>query len=197
MFAPANVYLKDDAYSFFENQYDYKRNDDGYTDLFDFKSDWSSETINGEAGKWNNLTKSEWEYLWSRSENSHLMWTHAKVNGTYGLVLFPDGWNDTTGYITDYGFSYGDDSKHNFTVAQWVALEAIGAVFLPGAGNYENHQNNCAMYMSLTLNETDNNKYYQMCSCKDFAPKWEGDNGVALNIGAAVRPVRVAEIVTP
>ena len=192
VFAHGNVHYNGSDYTFLSNQYSYYRNtSDVSRDLFDYKADWASESVNGdEAGKWNNLTKSEWEYLWSRSENNHLMWTHAKVNGTYGLVLFPDGWNDTTGYITDYGFSYGDDSKHNFTVAQWDALEAIGAVFLPGAGNYTCCDNNCAMYMSLT--QTGGN-YYLMCSCKDFAPKWEGgDSGVALNFGAAVRPVRNA-----
>lgn len=201
-FAPGNVHYDGSAYTFLSNQYSYGRNADvNNRDLFDFKSDWISESINGdEAGRWNNLTQAEWEYLWNRSEDSHLMWTHAKVNGTYGLVLFPDGWNDTTGYITDYGFSYvnpEDESKHNFTVEQWEALETIGAVFLPGAGNYgECCINNCAMYMSLTPSE--GSKYYLMCSCKDFAPKWEGEGGVvATDFGAAVRPVRAAEIVTP
>lgn len=153
VFAPGNVHYDGSAYTFLNNQYSYGRNTaDNNRDLFDFKSDWENESINGDAvGTWNALTKTEWDWLRVKRENDHFMWTHAKVNGTYGLVLFPDGWNDTTGYITDYGFNYGDESKHNFTVAQWEELEAIGAVFLPGAGNYENHANNCAMYMTSSL----------------------------------------------
>lgn len=196
-FAPGNVHYNGSAYTFLSNQYSYGRNADANNrDLFDFKSDWISESINGdEAGRWNNLTKAEWDYLLARSEGGHVMWTHAKVNGTYGLVLLPDDWNNTSVVTVVYGHNYGDDNVNSYSVVDWQALEAIGAVFLPGAGNYENHGNNCAMYMSLTPSE--GSKYYLMCSCKDFDPKWEGDGGVALNFGAAVRPVRAAEIVTP
>ena len=203
MFAPGNVHYDGSAYTFLSNQYSYGRNASADNrDLFDFKSDWVSESINGdEAGKWNNLTKAEWEYLWNRSEDSHVMWTHAQIDNTYGLVLLPDDWNNTSGVTMVYGKNYeaGDwrsETENHYTVAQWGELEAIGAVFLPGAGNYTNCcDNNCAMYMSLT--PTGGN-YYLMCSCKDFAPKWEGEGGsVVTSYGAAVRPVRAAEIVTP
>lgn len=150
VFAPGNVHYDGSIYTFLSNQYTYGRNASADNrDLFDFKADWNLESINGDAaGTWNTMTRSEWDVLLARSENGSVMWTHAKVNGIYGLVLLPDGWNNTSEVTMVYGHNYGDDNVNSYTVAEWEALEALGAVFLPGAGNYENHQNNCAMCMT-------------------------------------------------
>ena len=74
VFAPGNVYLKNEVLSFFDTQYEYKHNRDGYTDLFNYTTNtgyWNDRTINGKTGTWYNLSKEEWDYLIPTNLNDH------------------------------------------------------------------------------------------------------------------------------
>ena len=102
--------------------------DDITTDLTnDNHGDWGYRM--GE--KWRTLTESEWYYL-IYSRNSNLR-TKATVNGTRGLILFPDTWN-----ASDCGVSYtantSDYTTNNISSSSWAAMESYGAIFLPAAG---------------------------------------------------------------
>jgi len=95
------------------------------------KSDWGTRIGDG----WRTLTSSEWDYLLkSRPGNRFLK---ACVNGVNGLVIFSDAYRDPTG-VTALNHSnhgqYTADYSATFTISQWNAMEAAGAVFLPAAG---------------------------------------------------------------
>lgn len=62
---------------------------------------------------WRTLTKDEWHYVVFDRTNASNLRELTYVNGVYGLVLLPDGWNFSATYNS------------------WSAKEAAGAVFLP------------------------------------------------------------------
>ncbi len=222
VFAPGNVYLKDGSLSFFDTQYAYKHNADGYRDLFVFTTNegyWNNRTINGKIETWYNLSKAEWEYLISESQmpgdshraNANTLWGGARLYANddaknnhwndpnyykNGLIILPDNW------ILPSGSSFvararADSGNNKYTYEEWAVMEAAGAIFLPAAGSTSGQDNECMIYMSDTANGSD--KYYMMCSCQDFAPKWEGDppGNVPNTRGSAVRLVRNAVVPAP
>ena len=121
--------------------------------------DWGTNVINGEpAGTWRTLSESEWTYLFfSRTDADKLFGFttvgDTTVGGITGLVVLPDGWTTPQGVTftpsTEHGLKYYKDgyykadnydfSTHNvYTFADWLKMEAAGAVFLPAAG-YRTH----------------------------------------------------------
>lgn len=124
------------------------------------KADWGYNAIsnggNTENLGWRTLTGDEWLWVLGPSkvdavpgnncrksstvngvENARFAKT--KVNGTKGLIVFPDSYTHpdgvaapANGSINVYGiFNWNDD---NYSVDDWGKMEAAGCVFLPDAG---------------------------------------------------------------
>ncbi len=141
--------------------------------------DWGTNVINGEpAGTWRTLSESEWTYLFfSRTDADKLFGFttvgDTTVGGITGLVVLPDGWTTPQGVTftpsTEHGLEYSregyykaynyDFSTRNvYTFADWLKMEAAGAVFLPAAG----YRTNVAVDNSI-----DNEGYYWSSSIKE------------------------------
>ena len=121
----------------------------GVTDWHYYRSfdDWGSNAIsnggNTANSGWRTLTHLEWNYLFNtRANNTNLGTANARyakgmVNNIYGVILFPDGYTHPTGITTPTGINETDDTGWNsnsYTLNEWAAMEAAGAVFLPAAG---------------------------------------------------------------
>jgi hypothetical protein len=61
----------------------------------------------------------------------------AVVNGVSGLLILPDEWTAPDGFsfVTDFVVEDIGDIPNQYTVDEWAALEAAGAVFLPDCGS--------------------------------------------------------------
>lgn len=88
-----------------------------------------------EVGSWRSLTRAEWEYLMNTRKNAQFLRSQATVNGVYGYVLLPDDFKKPSD-IT-WSHQTNDWTTNTYSAEQWGALEALGAVFLPAAGNRE------------------------------------------------------------
>jgi hypothetical protein len=114
--------------------------------------DWGNLTISISApNTWRTLSggdEGEWKYLLDIRKGSTIGGTDnarylkAMVNSdataVKGLIIFPDIfiWNTTTMGTAPTTCNTADDNfNHSLTTAQWNALEAAGAVFLPVAGS--------------------------------------------------------------
>jgi len=102
--------------------------------------DWGENTIsNGgsETSAWRTLSKDEWDYLlWTRN-NASVKYAVGNVNDVHGMILLPDSWVLPEGCTFNAGCPSGgaQDWSHNtYTLAQWAAMEAAGAIFLPNEG---------------------------------------------------------------
>ena len=88
-----------------------------------------------EGEKWSTLSADEWKYLLNTRANATQLKQIATVDTLLGIMLFPDAWVmpesiDVTAKLdTAYNVNV-----YNYTIAQWEALEAAGAIFLPAAG---------------------------------------------------------------
>ncbi|MBQ0016452.1 MAG: hypothetical protein KBT04_05665, partial [Bacteroidales bacterium] len=124
-----NPYLSTTSYSDYGSEGDFTVSNVNY--------DWGvyNAISNGGnmAGKWRTLTKAEWDYLCSTRTNADSKRGYATVNGVHGVVFLPDCWTIPSGctFISNY-MTWGDNS---YTAAQWAAMEAAGALFLPAAGH--------------------------------------------------------------
>ena len=59
------------------------------------------------------------------------------MNGICGVMLFPDNYTHPDGIAVPTGINDPHSSNWggcNYTIAEWVQIEAAGAVFLPAAG---------------------------------------------------------------
>ena len=144
-------------------------------------TDWGINPItNGgnAANLWRTLTKDEWVYLFYGRTNAATKFGLGSVNGVNGTILLPDDWTlpsgasftaSTTQGLADQGTYYYDSDENNdhytdniYTAAQWAAMEANGAVFLPAAG-YRGLDvkfvGSRGFYWAATPNGT-NNAYY-------------------------------------
>ena len=137
--------------------------------------------------EWRTLTESEWYYLiFTRGANLR---TKATVNGTRGLILFPDTWN-----ASDCGVSYTanatDYTTNNISSSSWAAMESYGAIFLPAAGqrvgtNIQN-RNSSGLYWSST-HGGDGNSGHAMAlsfaaSTQNASSNHERRNGMSVRL---------------
>ena len=115
------------------------------TNIADYQGtfvDWSTIVIQGDtANTWRTLSRDEWVYLIEDRKNAPLLYGVAKVNGVNGMVLLPDAdyWICPMGITFQHGLTAMDGSdyyrQHNdYTLEQWMQMEAAGAVFFPAMG---------------------------------------------------------------
>lgn len=102
------------------------------------QADWGYNAIsnggNTENIGWRTLNQEEWSYLMTeRATHTGIHFATACIDGTNGMLLFPDDW-DGTYDITNpdkYSSTFGNNT---ITATGWANLEANGVVFLPAAG---------------------------------------------------------------
>ena len=111
-----------------------------------------------QAGFWRSLTKAEWEYLLDTRKNAQFLRSQATVNNVKGHVFLPDNFKKPSD-IT-WSHQTNDWTTNTYSAEQWSALEALGAVFLPAAGQrngpYIYDVQSCGYYWSAT---EDNSRY--------------------------------------
>ena len=120
-------------------------NDGTYTNVTTAEFvDWGGLPIGDYSpGYWRTPSWAELEYmLFSRNastigstENAHFLKVSSVV-GMMGLIIFPDQftWDDTMMGTAPSCNNSGGAGSGTFSAAQWAALEAAGAVFLPCTG---------------------------------------------------------------
>ena len=106
-------------------------------------TDWGKNPIsNGgnTANQWRTLTDDEWVYILETRENASSKYGVGTVGGNNGIILLPDDWT----LPADLSFTSGVHSNYNwgyfrlvneYSLDQWMRMEANGAVFLPAAGH--------------------------------------------------------------
>ena len=95
-----------------------------------------------QAGIWRALTKDEWSYLLNSRAASTIngeanaRYAKAVVNGTNGVILFPDSFTMPSGisYPSGINTSSASFSSNTYTESLWSQMEGSGCVFLPAAG---------------------------------------------------------------
>ena len=165
-FSPGNLRYASGAWSFFDHQYDYYATYSA--DAWD-KFGWSNSTNNfgmststdnavyrgdlvdwgtvpGIGTGWFTLSNNEWLYLFNTRSAStvnsvaNARYAKGKVNGVYGIILFPDTYTHPTGVTLPVGINEVGNTGwngNNYSAADWTAMETAGCVFLPAAGYRE------------------------------------------------------------
>lgn len=99
-----------------------------------------------EPGVWGLLTASEWTYLLNTRTNAMQKRGFAIIHNTRGLILLPDNWTWTPSspeaQFVPFEAAISDDDPSSLSItwnyyseAEWLSMEAAGAVFLPAAGS--------------------------------------------------------------
>ena len=156
-----------------------------------------------QVGMWRTLTKDEWSYLLnSRAASTvggtaNARYAKAKVNGTCGVIIFPNTFTLPTGMtVTNVNNSSGAYTSNTYTSSQWGQLEAAGCIFLPAAGRRNGtdvrNVGSYGFYWSSSYREADDpyasvgyvyDMYYYATGTIDV-------NGSSRNYGHSVRLVR-------
>ena len=99
--------------------------------------DWGTNQINDYIpNTWRTLTYDEWNYLRNGRPNASSLCGVAQVNDVKGLIFLPDNWICPDGLTFRPEFHSSSGVLYqSYTIEQWSKLEAVGAVFLPYAGN--------------------------------------------------------------
>lgn len=107
------------------------------------RADWGvyNAISNGgnQPGMWRTLTASEWRWLLnSRSTSTvggtaNARFARARVNGTFGLIIFPDTFTLPAG-LTVTNINHVNGGGNTYTASEWRQLEVAGCIFLPAAG---------------------------------------------------------------
>jgi hypothetical protein len=111
-----------------------------HNNLFDEngQADWGYNAIsnggNTENSGWRTLSREEWTYLMEgRVTASGIRFANACVDGTNGMLLFPDDWEGSY-TINDPNHYTADFTDNTVSSADWTSLQTAGVVFLPAAG---------------------------------------------------------------
>lgn len=107
----------------------YKVDADGSDNMTD-ATDWGKNI----DGNWKTPTKQYWTYLLATRADAENKSAKAVIDGQYsGLLILPDYW------VLPNGCSFATDVENTYSMTQWDAMEAAGALFLPAAGKRERY----------------------------------------------------------
>ena len=106
---------------------------------------WSDANAWSEAHKdddghngWYVLDHEEWTYLMVDRDGEGMSKNNiGTVDGKYGLIILPDGWEQPAG-VPEYAATPWSFATNVYTASQWTLMEQSGAVFLPCQGYSEN-----------------------------------------------------------
>ena len=99
-------------------------------------NDWGTAVAADLGEGWFTLTADEWKYLFTTRDYAASLFGLATVTGQKGLIVFPD--IDAEILVALMNFKSGSKTSYAdniYDIAKWKVLEAVGAVFLPAAGN--------------------------------------------------------------
>ena len=165
-------------------------------------ADWGvyNRISNGgnQTGMWRTLTYNEWRYLlFSRAAstingvaNAH--YAKAVVNGTNGLVIFPDNFTMPSGMSYPSGINTYTASFNNntYTESQWSQMEGAGCIFLPAAGHRYGtevyNDGTFSLYWSSSYEDSNDEEAWAMSFDSDYV----GMGGYGRRSGLPVRLVR-------
>ena len=189
-----------------------------YEDIAGTYCDWGvfNAILNGgdEPGMWRTLTQPEWDYLMNSRTNATSKRGLATVANVRGIIILPDDWSGSGITATTNSVAKGNTDKpatmnwtdNVYTIDQWSAMEANGAVFLPAAGtqsqaNYEdvhyyNVDDNNALSSYWTSSYVTNT--YNLAYALDLGKEGSSNNNWRFDTsgrawGRAVRLVRDVE----
>ena len=179
---------------------DYAAYGDYLNNLFDGngQADWGYNAIdNGgnQMGLWRTPTSREWDYLLTRRDTpSGIRFAVASVDGTNGLVIFPDDW-DASLYSINMPNRFATEvfTVNVISASDWLNIfENAGAAFLPAAGVREGTS---LHYMEELGGYWASTNYNSYASYFGFAPIEGGDPQGANDrgVGCSVRLVRTIE----
>lgn len=127
-------------FSFTNHQYDFGAyfawNGETFGSSLTDATDWGAMQINGEnSGTYRTLTEEEWAYLTATRQNRG-MWATINVNdqrSVEGYILLPDNWTEPQDLGLTLNMSSPGANANQLTLFQWLAMENVGAIFLPAA----------------------------------------------------------------
>ena len=96
--------------------------------------DWGVNAISNGGNvvnTWRTLSSNEWLYIYGRRSEAYAKRGFGKVDGWYGFILLPDDWTMPEDGTFSADMSW---SANNYTTAEWLEMEANGAIFIPAAG---------------------------------------------------------------
>lgn len=136
-----------------------------------------------EGEDWFTMSHDEWNYLLNQRSNADQKWGMAMIGDTLGMILLPDEWAAPEGItfvpktnptselwddadMIDNSYDHYRVKKENmpankFSLAEWVQLEAAGAVFLPYAGRRSGGYGNYLNAKCQTMTEMYRYSYYE------------------------------------
>jgi len=145
----ANCYT---PWSFSDNSFDYYAYGDSQYNLYDQngQADWGYNKIynGGNAiNQWRTIKREEWDFVFNhRNTISGIRYAKVNIEGHYGIVLLPDGWDVSNYAINDYNNDTVSYDSNSISISEWNEnLEANGAVLLPAAG----YREGASYYFSL------------------------------------------------
>ena len=147
-------------------------------------SEWPAST------GWHTLASTEWAYLLqARGDDVTPRYVKASIGGQHqGLILFPDNYIHPADGGTLTGLNTPGAGWTSFSLANWEAMEAAGAVFLPAAGYRDGttvaNVGSEGNYWSLTPYQTGAHRL--LFSGNDFSAV----NATARTLGYSVRLVK-------
>ena len=135
-------------------------------------ADWGkANTIsNGHGSDWHTPARSEFDYLLNTRTDAKELFGLGKVCGVPGLIILPDGWVWSKIQLSASAptwiprSSYGDEQEwdfsiNNYSYSDWAKMEAMGALFLPAAGNMAGNVTNVATdgyyWLSTSVDNAD------------------------------------------
>ena len=113
------------------------------------------------AGTWRTMDDAEWSYLLFSRPNADQLRGAACINGVNGYVLLPDNWQAPEPSLNLVG-NTNNYAANVYTPADWIKMEANGAVFLPASGYRYNY----------ALGETQMAGYYWTNEIKTSPAGW-------------------------
>lgn len=175
------------------------------------QADWGYNAISNGGNQenlWRTLSQSEWEYvLFTRNTASNIRFVKATVraqlidtisndtvfNNVHGIVLLPDDWSESDFVLNDANEAGAPYEVNVITDSLWQSLEALGAVFLPAAGDRNGlsnilYSNSIGYYWSTTY---DDSRYAYYLSFSDHSIY--SDDSFYRFFGRSVRLVSNAE----
>ena len=164
------------------------------------EADWAwHNAIQGGGDKnhtWRALSHAEWLYLINnRTTTTNLptpnaRYAKAMVNGTYGVIIFPDTYTHPHVIPSPIGINQTGDSGwngNNYTTSQWDEMESAGAIFLPAAGRRNGSSltnvNEQGRYWTTDRN-SNTGKFIYFTSTS-----FRLNDGISVFNGQSVRPV--------
>ena len=107
-------------------------------DICNTNYDWGqyNPIVNGgnKEGLWRTLTHDEFDYLWAGRANAEKLKAKANIEGKNGVILLPDDFYEHRVRIP-FDCTPDNFTGNTYSFEQWSILEAVGAVFLPVAGD--------------------------------------------------------------